>query len=285
MNRQFYYLVAGLPDIFFDDKKLVISTAEYLTYLSEHLEKDELELIKLFFWQYDNINILNRLKNKEATHQSSANLSTEMLDELLFAAKDDSFESMSFNVPEYIPQFITSYKSDTPVFPGKSWDLQITEMYYKHLVCSPNKYIANWFLFEQNLGNILTAYNCRKAELSAENQLIGSGELYDKLIKSSARDFGLDDDDLPMAESVFKALETADLMDQEKKIDTIRWELLDETSFFHYFSIEKLFVFLIKLSIVERWMSLDKTKGLELFKELLNSLESSYEFPAEFSLK
>lgn len=284
MSRQHYYLVAGLPDVFFDDKKLSVSTAEYRSYLSEHLNEKEMELIQLHFWQYDHQNILNRLQNNEA-YNALGNLSAEMLDELMSAAKDGSYESLTTNIPAYIPTFIDAYKADTPIYAGKSWDLQLSELYYNYVATIDNKYVSDWFMFEMNLSNTLTAYNCRNNHIEIENQIIGKSELNDKLLKSSARDFGIDSDELAGADQIFKAIELSDLLEQEKKIDLIKWELLDESSFFHYFSIEKLFAFLIKLSIVERWLGLDKTKGLELFKELLNSLETSYEFPAEFSLK
>lgn len=283
MRRQHYFLVAGLPDIFFEDKKIAVSLNDFRTYLEEYLTEQEMKLIKLHFWRYDNINILNRLGNKEKEHNTLGNLDAGKLDELFLAAKDDSFESLGFEIPAYIIAFIEAYKTETPVYVNKSWELQFSEMYFQFLISIENRFISEWYRFEQNLGNILTAANCRKADTSIENQLIGSGDLNDKLMKSSAREFGVDSDDIIVADAVFKALESEDLMEQEKKLDTIRWELLDDRSFFHYFSIEKLFVFLIKISIVERWMSLDKTKGLELFKELLNSLETSFEFPAEFS--
>lgn len=285
MSRQHYYLVAGLPDVFFDDKKLSVSTVEYRTYLSEHLTAKEMELIRLHFWPYDHQNILSRLENKDESFSTSGNLSIEMLDELFAAAKDGSYESLSFSIPDYVPVFIDAFKADTAIYAGKSWDLQFTELYYKHLSEINNTYIKEWYSFEQNLSNTLTAFNCRNNNIGIENQMVGKSELNDKLAKSSARDFGIDSDELAGSELIFKALDTTDLLEQEQKIDLIKWELLDEGSFFHYFSIEKLFVFLIKLSIVERWIGLDKTKGLELFKELLNSLETSYEFPAEFSLK
>ena len=284
MSRQHHYLVAGLPDVFFDDKKLSVSTAEYRSYLSEHLTKNEMELIQLHFWQYDHQNILNRLQNNEA-YNPSGNLSVENLEELMSASKDGSYESLSIDIPNYIPEFIDAYKADVPVYSGKSWDLQFTELFYGYVATIDNKFAREWFLFELNLNNTLTAYNCRNNNIEIENQIIGKSELNDKLLKSSARDFGIDSDELSGADQIFKAIEITDLLEQEKKIDLIKWELLDENSFFHYFSIEKLFAFLIKLSIVERWLGLDKTKGLELFKELLNSLETSYEFPAEFSLK
>ncbi|QQS50580.1 MAG: DUF2764 family protein [Bacteroidota bacterium] len=285
MSRQYYYLVAGLPDILLDDTKMILSPVEYRSFLAEHLPVEDFDLIRLYFWPFDHQNLLNRLKGSDEPHAESGNLSAEMLEQLLAAAKDASYDSLPFKCPSYLPLFIDAYKAEQAIIPNKSWDLQLTELYFQHALQVPNKFVQAWILFEQKLGNVLTAYKCRENSLTIETQLVGNDEIQDKLIRSSARDFGLDSDELPYSEAIFRALETNELFEQEKRIDTIRWELLDEQSFFHYFSVEKLFTFLIKLAIIERWMRLDKNTGLEFFKDMLKKLETSYEFPADFSLK
>ncbi len=285
MSRQYYYLVAGLPDILLDDTKMILSPVEYRSFLAEHLPAEDFELISLYFWTFDHHNLLNRLKGSEEPHAESGNLSAEMLEQLLAAAKDSSYDSLPFKYPSYLPLYLDTYKAEQAIIPGKSWDLQLTELHFQHALQVPNKFIQDWYLFEQTLGNVLTAFKCRENNLPIEPQLVGTGEIQDKLARSSARDFGLDSEDLPFSEAIFRALETNELLEQEKRIDSIRWELLDERSFFHYFSLEKLFVFLVKLAIIERWMRLDKNIGLEFFKDMLKKLETSYSFPADFSLK
>jgi hypothetical protein len=203
------------------------------------------------------------------------------LDEVFSSAKDDS----SFKkAPEYFLKFIEAYRNDTPIFEGKSWEIQLSELFYAHVTHTENDFINRWFEFEQNLNNLLTAINCRNNSLDISKQLVGSGEINEKLIRSSARDFGLSDETIHI-DKIFRAAEESDLLEQEKKIDLLKWEILDEESFFHYFTIEKLFVFIIKLSLAERWINLDRPTGEKMFNELLNSMENSYKFPGEFSLK
>ncbi len=283
MSRQYHYLVAGLPDILFDDSKLNVSIADFKQELAESLHESDLEIIKLFFFRFDNQNILNRLKNAESTINPKANLTVEELDNLFDQAKDGSFDA-SFGVPEYMGKFIEAFKSETPIVEGKSWDLQLSELYYSYASSHPNFFVAKWFQFESDLQNILTASQCRSHNVPIENQLIGSGELVNRLSRSNARDFGLDNE-FPMLDQILKAMDEEDLKEYEKKIDLVKWEYLDEEVFFHYFTIEKIFSFIIKLLIIERWMSLDKETGQELFNELLKNMETSYEFPEEFKLK
>ncbi|MBN1116997.1 MAG: DUF2764 family protein [Bacteroidales bacterium] len=284
MSRQYYYLVAGLPDIIFDDKKIPLSTLEYRAYLEEHLEASEMSLLKTFFWRFDNKNVLKILKNTEVEQIGFGNLSLEQLDELFRCVKDGSNEDAMAIAPGYLVRFITAYKAETPIIEGKSWELQLSDLYYDYICQTSNTFINNWYTFEKNISNVLTALQCRKYEIDRNGKLAGKGEVIEKLEKSSSRDFGLSDE-IELIDQIIKISEETDLLLQEQKTDLLKWGYLDENSFFHYFSIEKLFVFLIKLSIAERWISLDKETGRKLFEELLKDLETSYEFPEEFSLK
>jgi hypothetical protein len=57
---------------------------------------------------------------------------------------------------------------------------------------------------------------------------------------------------------------------------------MEDNTFFNYFTIEKIFVFLMKLEMIERWVSLDKEKGNELFRQLIDQLKDEVQIPQEF---
>ena len=71
-------------------------------------------------------------------------------------------------------------------------------------------------------------------------------------------------------------------VEKERKQDLLKWDWLEEQTFFHYFSVERLFAFLVKLDIVERWMSIDKEKGSAVFRGLIDKLKNEVEIPADF---
>ena len=51
---------------------------------------------------------------------------------------------------------------------------------------------------------------------------------------------------------------------------------------FNYFTVERLFVFLLQLEMIERWISLDKEKGNELFRQMIQHLKEEVQIPEEF---
>lgn len=277
-------MVSGLPDMMFDDSKLSIDLVGFRELLTEGLSEGDFMFIRMYFFRFDNQNILSKLENSEYTHNPHANLSEIELEEVFNAVKDGSTNLAELGVPNYIGEFIEAYKAEDSLFEGKRWELQLSELYNGYLSSTKNDFIRKWFQFECDLENIITASQCRKHELAIENQLIGKNELATNLARSNARDFGIDSS-FPMLDQIVKVLDEEDLKEFELKLDRIKWDFLDEEVFFYYFSVEKLFSFMVKLSIVERWKELDKETGQKFLDELLSNMEASYEFPEEFKLK
>ena len=66
LKRNYYYLIAGFPDILVDQKKLPYPLIELKQELKYHLHPDDYKLVEYLFLQYDNTNFLNILLKKEA---------------------------------------------------------------------------------------------------------------------------------------------------------------------------------------------------------------------------
>ena len=73
-----------------------------------------------------------------------------------------------------------------------------------------------------------------------------------------------------------------ELVEREKKIDLLKWNWMEDAVFFNYFTVERIFVFLLKLEMIGRWISMDKEKGSELFRQIIDKLKDEIQIPAEF---
>jgi hypothetical protein len=280
-RKNYYYLVAGLPDITLDDNKLSFGLAGFMELASQQLSQHDLKLLQSYFWRYDNQNLLNRLEGNDQPHNSLGNISEEEINDILQLAKDDSVADSYPELPSYFTDIINAYKSDDQQKTGKEWENTITAAYYNMVQQVNNEFIANWYQLEKDISNLTAAYQAKKYGWNVENELIGANEITQALIKSNARDFGLTGD-FPQLDELLKALEENNILAREKRIDSIKWTLLNEYTFFNYFGIEKVFAFMQKLVWVERWMALDPEKGRNMFKELISELEESYELPNEY---
>jgi hypothetical protein len=144
-----------------------------------------------------------------------------------------------------------------------------------------NKFVSSWFEFNLNINNILVAFTARKFKWDIAAHIVGNTEVCEALRTSSARDFGLSGE-VDVFESLVKISEITELVEREKKLDALRWNWMEDAIFFDYFTIERIFAFLLKLEMIERWISLDKERGNQLFRSIIESLKNEVQIPAEF---
>jgi hypothetical protein len=273
-ERNYYYLVAGLPDIIIDQKKLSFSLEDFKQEMKDNLHPEDYRLVEILFLPVDNRNLLYLLQKSGQSVEDSGKYS---IDDLEQEIKDPAF------IPEYMQKFIAAYKSETSVFDGLSWGDQLTWLFYGHAKSCKNEFLSNWFAFDLNLKNIVAGFNIRKHGLKGEKYLIGDNEIVQAVKKSSLRDFGLGNE-FEYMEKLISIQENSNLLEREIAMDMLRWEFIDDQNTFNYFTVEVLLGYIIKLQIVDRWMKLEPETGKEMFRKLLNDLEMSYEFPREFMI-
>lgn len=280
---QYYYLIAGLPELQLDDQKLKLTLSEFKSELREHLSEADLKVISYFFMQFDNINLLRFLENPEAELDTLANLSNDDWKEILLLFNETD-EPVYAGLPNYFKKFIPAYRQEKPLYVNMSWEDQITSLFFDYAVSCKNEFISQWYSYNLNITNILTAVNCLKHGFDRESAIVGNGEVAEALRYSNSRDFGIIPV-FPEVEEVLRLVEEPDLYERERKIDLMKWNWLEEKGFFHYFDIEHLFIYLIRLQMLARWVKLEKKTGLIVFREMIGQLQTSFEFPNEFTIK
>jgi hypothetical protein len=272
----YYYLITGLPDIGIEDDKLVFSLAGFKEEARSQLSADDAHLFDMFYTKFDNQNLLHYLADKEAPFDERGNITKEEVEECLRPGdEDDEPNTQKFSLP-YFNTFASEYKDAQQVQQtdtgAAKWENRLTELYYQWAMKCGNKFISDWFEFNLNLNNILAAYTSRKYKTDIE--VVGSNEVADSIRTSNQRDFGLTGN-LEGFDIIQRLSDEPDLFEREKKIDLLKWQWLDEQTFFKYFSIERVFAYLVKLEIIERWVSLDPVEGGKLFRKLIDSLKDS----------
>ena len=274
----YYYLVAGLPDISLDDGKLSYTVDSFKSEIYPDLSDKDKKVIDLFYLKLDNDNLLHLLKDKDYAVVSQGMYSAEELLSVIDTVKDGDIPDKKY--PSYFCNFISEYFKLNPEDLYKAGDM-LAAQYYAYAMNCKNKFVSAWFEFNLNLNNIQAALSARKYKLDIASAIVGNTDVCESLRTSNARDFGLGDT-LTYLENVQRIAEIDELVEREKKIDQLKWEWLETESFFHYFTIERLFVFLLQLEMIERWISLDKEKGSELFRAMIQDLKNDVQIPEEF---
>lgn len=274
----YYYLVAGLPDISLEDGKLSYTISDFRAESYGDLSAKDQALIDLFYLKYDHADLLSLLKDKDAVTQGKGNFSSEDLLQLIASVKEGEKPDAKF--PSYLYDFIAQYLALPADELYKAENL-LASAYYTYAMKSKNPFIASWFEFNLNINNILAAFAARKYKMNVAEVIVGDTDVCEMLRTSNARDFGLSET-LDYFEPLQRLVETDDLVEREKKVDQLKWKWLEDASFFHYFTVERLFVFLLQLEMIERWVLLDKEKGSELFRQMIQNLKDEVQIPEEF---
>lgn len=268
----YYCQIAGLPEIAFDGSKLQFSVQQFKDEIYPSLSPADASCMNLFFLACDNANILELLRNGENARILQCGCYTvDELHEIISSAKEG--DKPIDGVPQYIYRFLNNYFEKE----GQSrilWDDVLSAGYYEYASQCPNAFIAGWFAFNRNVNNILVAMAARKYKMSVADAVVGDDDIAEALRTSAARDFGLSDS-VEYLEELQRINENGNLLERERQLDNMRWRWLEENSVFNYFTIERLFVFIQKISIVERWAALDAETGMQRYTSMVNELKGS----------
>lgn len=275
MANNYYYIVAGLPDLLLDSAKKPAHSADIIQEIQDQLSAGDRQVFSTMRLPYDNLNLIHLLRKTGNPFDARGTFELQALEEELKCPE---------RVPEYMRLFLEERKEEKPLHPECILEDQLQWHFYEQVCSHPNSFIRDYYSFERDLRNILAAINHRKltvadaalaSSLVLSHAIIGRNDLAQQLLKSNAPDFGLAAQ-WRWTEAIF-SLEPDETVDFEKAIDQLRWENLDELTVSSGFQVETICAFLIKLTLVERWHSLDPKEGEHLRDKLLAELNSHAE--------
>lgn len=291
----YYYIISGLPDISFDDSKAALSADEFRTEVYEALSGADRKVMDMLLLENDCRNLLGLLNSAQASltdatldlHRTYTDatpmleglFSVEQLEELVSAVKAQ--DKCPAGIPQFMYRFVQEYQDESwRELAGFAED-RLWALFYEYAMQADNEFVRSWYRFNLDVNNIQTAITARKYELDMQKVIVGQNDTAQALRTSGARDWGLSQE-LDYFDDVVRLLDEDDLSYRERKADMLRWNWLEEHTFFNYFTVERLFSFMVRLGIVERWTTLDKEKGQQLFRKLIGDLKEQTEVPAEF---
>ena len=231
----YYCLVTGLPELSLEDGKLSYTVANFKTEIYPELSKADKKQVDLFYLKFDNANLLTLLKDKEASVDTSlGNYSADELLSVIASFKEETAPDKKF--PAYFYEFAELYLN-TP--DDERWGLEdkLHGFYYNHAMKSGNPFVSAWFELNLDVNNILAAMTARKYKMDVAKVPVGENLVAEALRNSNARDFGLADD-LEYFEQLVRINDTVDLVEREKKIDLLKWNWMEDNTFFNYFTVE-----------------------------------------------
>ena len=272
---KYYCLIAGLADLTADDSKVPCTQQAFRDEICPSLSAADRKLMDLLPLENDCRNLLSLLRGGDERTEPCL-YGAEDLERLIAAVKSD--DTAPASLPGFMYEFVKDYLQDPMQGPA---DDRLFAMYYAYAMKAGNAFVRDWFRFCLDMGNVQTAVTARRYGLDVRNLIVGDGEVADALRTSGARDWGLSQQ-LPFFEDIMRIMDEPDLALRERKADMLKWNWLEENSFFDYFTVEPLFSYMVRLGIVSRWTELDADRGQQLFRRLIDGLKGQVSVPSEF---
>lgn len=270
---KYYAFISGLPDLLFEEHRKVFTIMEFKDELKKLLSFTDKRIVKKLFLKHDNDNLFSFLKNGEENMIFSelGVYSQEEIIDMVEIVKDED-RKWNRKYPDYFRIFIETYLASEEE-PAYFWEDYITGLYYGYLCKKTNnQFLRQWSELNMNIRNVLSFMNCRDNKVKYDHLIVGDNAVA-QLLKTSHNPTHELIELMDYLEFVREIHELPDLLEKEQRIDLLLWEWIDENTFFHYFDIEKIMGYLFKLQIIERWRLLDKGKGEQIFRELVQKMK------------
>ncbi|MBO4340544.1 MAG: DUF2764 family protein [Bacteroidales bacterium] len=147
--------------------------------------------------------------------------------------------------------------------------------FYAEALSHSNAFIREFFRFDLNLRNAKVRYiNRRLGRPSEQDTISGKGLEDDSKLDIDGYRFNAGE--FHEAAKVESTLSLSDLISREKGLDEVTWEKADALTTFHYFDLTAVLGFIVKLHIVDRWISLDPESGRQLFRRLVDQVRGTF---------
>ncbi len=274
MARGYFYLISALPELSLNDKDLEYNLVTFRESILDQLTPRDLKYLRILYYRYDIINLVNLIKDNGEAWVESGNYSKEHLTEML-------------GLPDSLPVFMQHFYEDT----RKKWSVlsekELINRATTHFIDwsenIDNRFLRSWLRFDYNLKNLLIWLNSNRFGLDPTNEVLGNQYEAEYLRKTRYDEIDLKAWDFRYRE-VMTHFDNANIAIREALIDEMRWHYISELEEAYNFGIERLLGFAIRLQIINRNIITTEVQGKKQLMKLLSNIREGYEMPQSFTI-
>lgn len=271
LNKEYICLVAGLPEYSLESEAKGLDLDALLEEIFDELSRKDAQKVRLLYGYYDCENLaaayagrnyfnpLGRVPKETISAIVSGELSGEV----------DSMSIFSDEVAAVVMAYTSKSSSVNVSETSERFEKALFTAYYEACAKSKSALLRAWSEADCNLRNLTAAITARSMERSVDDVVVGEEGVVEQLTRSSAADFGLRGE-LSYIDAVISAVnDEPNLVEKERRIDMVRWGIIDELMEGEYFSVDFILGYLVKVNILARWRMLDPERGREMFNMIM----------------
>lgn len=266
---EYYYLLAGLPDLTLESADAAVSTRELHEMIREQSEDvgRDMSLLEQFFLKGDCKNLLILLEDNLAALPYGGNWTKADLQEMIADALEDEF-SDDARFPAFFAPFVREYfekKGTQGYFPEDALMLR----YWNYLKSMGTGFVGRWASLNLDIANTLTALICERQGWPVEQYTY---------------DYDASEVDSDLFARLKEIDSETDPVQKERRIDALKWVWIEDETFIEPFNVDALYAYLLKAEMLERWAILDPEQGRERFREIIENLRKEATVPEEYTV-
>lgn len=268
-EKNYYALVAGLKEFTLDSEKRGFVLQDIISEIKEEVSPADFKSVSLLYNFFDCENIV-AFRSGSTTYNPLG----------LIAKQDIEAELKECAVlPKELWRTARAY--DNPdseqaedVDTSRPFDTALFTAYYNMLDSTKCSFLKKWGLFDRIVRNVQAGIVARRNGVSLADVMTGDDELYVTMSSSSSQDFSIRSEYSFIDELVQILSEEQNLLEKERRLDTMRLREIDEMVEYDYFNMNFVLAYLCKLNIISRWMKLDSQTGRKMLDEMLQGFDA-----------
>ncbi len=256
MKTNYYFLATSLPELQIGYPP-DINFLEFNFLLNVNLTKEDYALTKVMRRYYD-------------IHNIRAFWNGESLDPRGFYNENDLEESLvtRMGLPEYVYTFLERYESkDERLYHFPS----LITSYFKEESEKAEGFLKHYLTFEREWRLVLTGFRANKQGRDIVKELQFE-DPYDEVVAQILAQKDSKSYEPPSRYGDLKALfeeHYENPLEMHQALCEYRFQKIEEMYEIDFFSIGRILAYLAQLIIVEKWLELDKKKGLEVIDTIV----------------
>ncbi len=256
--KQYYYLSIVLPKLVLDEKP-EISFHEFDQLLQENLTPSDFDKMRRMRWFYDLRNVRAYWKKEPLDYWGTLN--ENQLEDALLTREGNE-------LPGYLYDYLNEY--DSPEERQRHFS-KVISTYFAEEASQNTGFLRDYRAFERNIRLIMTAYRARRLgrdlEVEFEYEDPEDDIVAQLLEHKDSKEF-----ELPEGFEDFKPvlqLYDSSPLKLQKAVMEYVFNWIEDRLQFDYFSINHILGYMARFILIERFMRLDKEKGLNILENVV----------------
>lgn len=146
---------------------------------------------------------------------------------------------------------------------------QLDEGFFRLVMERGNDFLRGYYAFHYDLNNLLAFIKSGMYEMDQQAHITADTPHAQHLQQYAGRTLAKDPE-MEYFDEITSISGNPSFSEEEKQIDQLRWQVIEDMNRFEYFTIDRILGYLLQMQIAGRWEQLDRESGEQQLRKLID---------------